>query len=367
MPTNHHYRFSSRRRALGLIDILVIVSLIGLAIAILIPSMASWENNAGRRRTWCLANLKALTTSALTYAEAGRGVLPVAAHDPEQQGAQAQSATYIGDRPLLPDGQSDGHGFRNNGSSARGWHKLLQGGERAYMQPKQFICPNAKNELGHSPDGTRTMAFVKSGGEARWRFDTPDDPDGREMQVYDFDPTPVSDDDSQVASFSYSMHVTLTNRYGGVPLTNTQDPRLAFAADRSPYANKLTRIGNSGVARYEFDPQRKDAPNAETPGAAYSNLATSPRQRTDLNFWKEAANSPNHNRKGQNVAYLDGRAAWSNNPFAGADEDFLWSPQDPDQSVNPETGIVNPVSPLTYDYGHMRPVRESETDSVLIP
>ncbi len=326
-----------------------------------------------RRRAVCLANLKSLATSSLVYAEANQGILPAAAHDPLERGLAAQSATVIGDRPAFPDRQTADGGLRNNGSNLRGWHKLLQGGMRAYMQPKQFICPQAREAVDHTNEGTATEAFVVD--PASWSWANGDDPDGTLTQLYDFDPTQTSVRGSQLATLSYSMHVTLRSRgedgaFHGGALTNTQDPRLAFAADRNPYSNKVVVIDSTtGTVRYDFDPTRRDAPPADHPGRVFSKELTTPPDdpSTSANLWRDA-NSLNHDGKGQNVTYLDGSAKWSNHPWAGGDDDFLWSPQDPNASMNTSTGILTPLQPESgIRYGHMRPKRNTETDSFLIP
>lgn len=67
------------------------------------------------RRAACAANLKAIATSCLVYAEAHQGQFP----------------------PSLD--------------------LLLEGGSRAYLQPKQLICPESKRLYIYIPSQTNTM------------------------------------------------------------------------------------------------------------------------------------------------------------------------------------------------------------------
>ncbi len=359
-------RGRSGRRGFTLIELLVVVAIIALLISILLPSLQRAREMA--KRAVCLANLKSMSTSSLVYAEANRGVLPVAAHD----AATTTLATQVGHLPALKDGVS-----APNNSNTRGWHKLLQGGERAYMQPKQFVCPSAKSGLNHLGDGTPTEAYIAPGSEAGFRFDINgdnDDPNGVLSQLYDFDGTRRTLNDTQLASFSYSMHVTLQNQDSsgntqGGSLTNTQDPRLAFAADRNPYSNAVQYSSSQQFSRYNFSASASNAPYTSSPGSVYDDAQVNPGAAAspDQDLWKDTGNSLNHKQKGQNVTYLDGSARWSNHAWAGGDDDFLWTNQDPADSVNAD-GIVKPMQPNQgSQYGLMRPERNTQTDSVLIP
>jgi prepilin-type processing-associated H-X9-DG protein len=185
--------------------------------------------------------------------------------------------------------------------------------------------------------------------------------------------------------------VTLRYKSDGITwgslLLNTQDPGKAIAADRNPYSNEVImrranspesftmRVGDStglfstgsfGTYTYaKHKPSSKTqgftAPPADLTGAAY---VTALRKR-------KSANSRNHNHDGQNVAYLDGHAKWTNNPKAGVDDDSIWSNWQHENGVP----VLDPRTRLPYDaeppqgnaYGLMRAKSDWATDSVLIP
>ena len=377
-------RIRNTAPAFTLIELLVVVAILALLISILLPSLSRARESA--RRPVCVSNLKGLGTSSHLYAEIYKSSLPVAAHDP----TAGQSATKVGKLaptdydtfasedmktlgpPLNPSGGAPES--TNDESNTRSWYKLLLGGEKALMAGKQFVCPSTRT-LGHFPDGTQPQVYNDSRVAP-----------GTAIPAYDFRTDSFDSKDrvgisvtgtqgySEALEFSYSMHVTLRNQGGAIPglqntseiaggpLTQTQDPRRAIAADRNPYSNVIlapTGRPHQNNGQYRFV---KAARGAFAPPAS---------DTTDVTFEDAIAsldksiNSRNHNREGQNVAYLDGHAKWSNNPMAGADEDFIWSNHIADDVTGKPNAPALP--PEGADYGNMRPRANWHTDSVLIP
>jgi len=343
----------SSKKAFTLIELLVVVAIIALLISILLPSLTRARELA--KRTSCAANLKGFMTSCITYSEANRGVLPTPDHDPSSTSATAQSATYVGYRIDSPDRTPTG--AYNTRSNTRGYFKLLMGGERAYMQPKQFICPSTKS-LGHKTEGTPVSYLESSGAE---------------VKLYDF----RADDSlgdvkaNEVLTFSYSFQVTTRYKASdgtimGIPLNNTRDPRLAIAADRNPYTNKA--LGRRGrpfqYVIYQFDPAGEAGGFDAPPSSSHPSNPTS----DEITYMKalrtKRANSRNHQREGQNIAYLDGHAKWSIHSKAGADDDCIWTTLTDlrNADLDPVVGTYTGTS-----YGIMRPKSDMNTDSVLIP
>lgn len=372
-------------RGFTLIELLVVIAIIALLVSILLPAMQRAREMA--RRTTCGTNLKGLATSALTYAEGNKGVLPTADHNPAGTAAllyggwTEQTANYIGLNRQLMDLKST----KNDGSNTRGWFKLFRGGAKAYGKGKQMICPSAMSILRHSNEGSKGTYTT---------------PAGEERMAYDFDGGVLDGSSktgggpfSEPSDLSYSMQVTL--RYTGtlpgasgtealgIALSNTMDPGKPIAADRNPYSNHVPVVrsiannaGGWSVLRYT--PGREvfgyaAPPVIGSPGIADHNQYMAAMRR-DKRF-----NSRNHKQEGQNVARLDGSTKWFNNPKAGVDEDSIWSNWAP--SANPAdtpsfricTGGVpcdnEPPSTGTNgsDYGKMRSRSNWLTDAILIP
>jgi len=249
-------------------------------------------------------------------------------------------------------------------SNTRGFFGLLRGNEKAYMQPKQFICPSAISVVNHRPSGPTVDVYNAAGGS---------------YQRYDFNgnitETGPGVPGREMATFSYSFQMTMRRRasggeYGasdgellGIKLTNTVDPRLALAADRNPYSNEVT-----------FPTTRSDSYNSEKLGGLYT-FSTSPSTGATQvppfettgddalaikDLLSTRANSRNHKQEGQNVVYMDGHAKWHRISLAGADEDCIWT-----NWTDSRNGHRVPATGASY--GKMRSRAEWGTDSLLIP
>ena len=157
----------ARRRGFTLIELLVVVAIIALLISILLPSLAQAREMA--KRATCAANLRSIATGTLVYAEGNRGYFPTPLQFSSITGGGPwnTSATYMGYQRWKADGtgvgQAEQSGTQNSGSSMRGYFKLLFGGEKAYLQAKQFTCPSAR-AINHSSAGTSVE--LKAAGNA---------------------------------------------------------------------------------------------------------------------------------------------------------------------------------------------------------
>jgi len=87
-----------RRRAFTLIELLIVVALIGLLMAILLPSLGAARNSA--RRTACASNLRQIGVAVRTYLGWSNDRFPYASYMPSVSGAfplDGNDPLYIAD------------------------------------------------------------------------------------------------------------------------------------------------------------------------------------------------------------------------------------------------------------------------------
>lgn len=351
----------SASRAFTLIELLVVVAIIALLISILLPSLSRAREAA--RRTQCAANLGSLGRACMIYSEGNAGVLPTADHDPNKLDLSAYSwqgsATVVG-RPsgAFADTKSGvnsapwvGQAANGNGSNPRSYFKLLRGGEKSYLQPKQFICPSTTATLAHRTQGA-DATFIGSSGSEEQRYDF----NGSRGEIGG------TAECQEMTDFSYSFQVTLRGKKSGEMvgiklMSHSADPRKALAADRNPYSNSIVqRSGNetTGLGRGQYDF------NASSTLGSYPPPPTGSGTTFRDKLYTKEANSRNHQREGQVVAKMDGSAKWSVHSKAGADEDCIWMTLSDNEREDkePDQGSM---------YGMMRPKNHWNTDSLLIP
>ena len=306
------------------------------------------------RRIACPSNLKAIAGACLLYSEANRSCFPGEPDSIGSESPEAGQTCIVGFNGLKSDDQlwgiRDGTPvFMGSGSNPRRYFRLLKGGNRAYLEPRQFICPSAAQNIGHRRNGTSPEIDIQ----------------GKREQLYDFNGSsgerPLGANCTEMSDFSYSFQVATEGRdpeapaeiRGGSLSNSRDDPRKALAADRNPYSNEVQSRselipGVYGMGTYIY------SPNARTKFAPPPASYTTPKDLTGRN-----ANSRNHNQDGQNVVYIDGHTKWATNPLAGADEDCIW------MTLN--NSATGPRIPLTGDnYGRMRSKVTWSTDSLLI-
>ncbi len=112
----------TKRKGFTLIELLVVVAIIALLIAILLPSLAKAKEKAVTVR--CLANLKALTQGAISYATEWDQQLPNTRGQPD---ACTSAGTYQ----------------MNNGSTLLSFGLLYFG--KSITDPRVYYCPAQQN------------------------------------------------------------------------------------------------------------------------------------------------------------------------------------------------------------------------------
>jgi prepilin-type N-terminal cleavage/methylation domain-containing protein/prepilin-type processing-associated H-X9-DG protein len=271
-----------KRKGFTLVELLVVVTIIGMLIAILIPAVFGALEQANRAA--CANNLSQFGKAGRTYATAHRQRWP------KVFTAQSQFWDDIGStrQDHVPFGQAEptttqvgDNGQAPNSNTANLWVLVaLQG-----MTPQSFICPSAAKM--HSPDSSVV----------------------RYNLVRDF---------KGCENISYSYQ----NVFGTYTLTetaSTHSSTLAIAADANPLRwdfNDLVlrKLDPANETTFEQTDETEPWIRGEQ-GGGQAHLITAAFE----------LNSPNHNWKGQNVLYLDGHVDWKEHPYCGPVYDNIWA------------------------------------------
>jgi len=278
-----------KRTGFTLVELLVVITIIGMLAAILLPAVYGALELANR--TSCANNLKQIGTTCQTWATSHRQKWPdlftPESKNWDQVGKTRQDWYDVGSQADIPTDQRamDSTGERVNSNTANFWVLIATAG----LSVDVFLCPSA----GHTPDRTVTE-FNKV----------------RDFRAENF------------CSYSYQ------DVLGPYTLTQTsarQSTTLAVASDANPMRRDFWSASPgggppSGVAVTDkmLNEQNKFEESDETQQWNLENPDGIP----PSSAWE--LNSPNHKFKGQNVLYLDGHVEWKSHPYCGSQWDNIW-------------------------------------------
>jgi len=287
----------SSNKGFTLVELLVVIGIIALLISILLPSLSRARETANRVK--CGSNLRQIGQAMQLYAN-------------ENQGNYPRTYYNIANGPIVnTQGSSETQPFRtgsqvqtNNIGSAM--FLLLRTQD---ITSAVFVCPSSNSE----PDGFTSATPIANKGNVQYQCNF----SGANSAI------------SRNCSYSMqNMYPQTTAVNGGFRWTNTLTADYAIMADINP---------GSGV----------------TNGASLINVTTT----SSAKQLQDGANSPNHQRQGQNVMFGDGHVEFNQTPFCGVQQDGIYGPA----AVDATAGTHKPnMIALSNQMGH-------KDDTFLLP
>ena len=272
-----------KRKGFTLVELLVVITIIGMLAALLLPAVYQALELANRAA--CKNNLKQIGTAAHTWA--------------------------TGHRQKWPDMQSDATKWNEVGKTRSDWYDVTGGAD-----VKWDIPPVDTKGMPVDSNTAGFWSLISAAGLTPDIYLCPSAGHLRDQTVVEYSKVR----DFRAENFiSYSYQNTLGAYY--LSETAGQASQLAVAADANPQRKDFySGSGGGGAGNLPTDAMITQKPKFEE-----SEETTKWNQDMTeglSNPWE--FNSPNHRFKGQNILYLDGHVEWRDHPYAGAQWDNIW-------------------------------------------
>jgi len=293
------------------VELLVVIGIIALLISILLPSLNKARETANRVK--CAANLKAIGNSLLLYSNDWKGAYPRTVYNANAVAGGFLVPTWgtgaIAQNPFDTKGAAGNSRPYDNDISAA-IYLLLSTQD---ITGDSFVCPSSSAE--------------------KWDFG------GASNGVGNWSNWNGQDEIDKHLSYSYQ------NPYGD-PGANTAGFKLnaSVGADFAVYA--------------DINPGTPIVYDSVLGGRQISYNVVEPTNSSGSVFQKRA-NSPNHDKEGQNVLFGDGHVDWSSTAFAGRKGDNIYTRKKSNTEPVASAGASDPQHPFTSSL--------DQDDNVLLP
>ncbi len=314
----------ARETGFTLIELLVVISIIAILVSILLPALAKARELANR--AVCMANIRGIIQSMVTYSQSDAGTFPVIGMLTYWPNSTGYNSMYLNNvwADNAPAATAPGmvqSWYRWVGSNPPGawggpdvwpsmWIPVLEG----YTTPASFICPSDPLAVGPSLESNPTDTAIAQGSQTiRPGYYLPNFGAVTVASVGEYNYS-VWDGPGQGASYSIAFPWPWI---GGVQWIDT-----------APGDWWTTSGANSQV------PLVSDMAPADTgtdAGVFQRITTTLPTANT---YGPYIYNSGNHAGDGQNVGFGDDHVTWETSPYVGQNGDNIFT-------YTTATGVIN--------------------------